>query len=205
MRLSKPLRYVSLSAVLLSQAACIGSTPPSRFYLLEPQAVAEASGAAEKITLALAPVRIPQYLDRAQLVSASGRNAYQLNELHRWAENLGDNMTRVMLQDLTHMLPAEVMLTTSQSAKKAQWRLAVTVLEFHVDPQGQAGLTAQWQVSRADEVVWSQQSAYKEAASNDDAQLQVEALNHCLSRLNRDMAEAVKALKAPVMHQNAGG
>ncbi|AEG01516.1 PqiC family protein [Methylomonas methanica] len=191
------MRYlirILLGLAVLAQTGCIGSSPTSRFYLLEPLAAAEAPGLsvmAGKPTLALAPVRIPHYLERAQLVSASGKNTYQLDELHRWAESLDDNMTRVILQDLSVMMPADVVSTNSQRARQAKLALAVTVLEFHIDPEGQARLTAQWQASRDDEVVLSRQSSYKVAADNDNAQLKVEALNQCLTQLNREMAAAL--------------
>ncbi len=191
------MRYlirILLGLAVLAQTGCIGSTPASRFYLLEPLAAAElpvSSMVAGKPTLALAPVRIPHYLERAQLVSASGKNTYQLDELHRWAESLDDNMTRVILQDLSVMMPADVVSTNSQRARQAKLALAVTVLEFHIDPEGQARLTAQWQASRGDEVVLSRQSSFKVAADNDNAQLKVEALNQCLTQLNREMAAAL--------------
>lgn len=188
------LMRILLGLAVLAQTGCIGSSPASRFYLLEPLAAAEVPGSsmvAGKPTLALAPVRIPHYLERAQLVSASGKNTYQLDELHRWAESLDDNMTRVILQDLSVMMPADVVSTNSQRARQAKLTLAVTVLEFHIDPEGQARLTAQWQASRGDEVVLSRQSSFKVAADNDNAQLKVAALNQCLTQLNREMAAAL--------------
>lgn len=196
------MRYLMrtcLGLALLAQVACVGSTPPSSFYLLEPIAATEvsvSSSVSGKPTLALAPVRIPHYLERAQIVSASGKNTYQLDELHRWAESLDDNITRVILQDLSILMPADVVLTSSQRARQANLALAVTVLEFHIDPEGQARLNVQWQASRGNEVVLSRQSSFKVAANNDDAQLKVEALNQCLTQLNREMAATLMTLNA---------
>lgn len=190
-------RTLSGLAVLL-QLGCVGSTPPSRFYLLEPMAAAEqprATSVEAKPTVALAPVRIPHYLERAQLVTAVGKNTYQLDELHRWAEALDDNITRVVLRDISMLMPADVVSTNSQLARQASLTLAVTILEFHIDPAGQARLTAQWQVGRGDDVVLSRQSSYSATADNADAQLKVAALNQCLSQLNREMAAALSALK----------
>lgn len=186
-----------LGTILLSQTACIGSSPAARFYLLEPIASADAPATAavlDKPTVALAPVRIPHYLERAQLVTASGKNTYQLDEWHRWAESLDDNITRVVLRDLSLLMPADVVSANSQRARQAKLALAVSILEFHIDPNGQARLSAQWQASRNDEVILSRQSSFTAAADNDDAQLKVEALNQCLSQLNREMAAALSAI-----------
>lgn len=174
-------------------AGCVGSTPPARFYLLEPLASNNSTTAvvADKPILALVPVKIPHYLERAQLVTASGKNTYQLDELNRWAESLDDNITRVMLQELSGLLPADVVLSTSQRAKQATLRLAVSMLEFHIDPQGQAKCVAQWQISKGEEVIVSKQSSYQVPASLNDAQIKVQALNQCLNQLNREMAAAL--------------
>jgi uncharacterized lipoprotein YmbA len=187
-----------LGAVLLTQVACVGSTPPAEFYLLEPLLAADqpvASAVAAKPTVALSPVRIPHYLERAQLVTAIGKNTYQLDEWHRWAESLDDNITRVVLRDLSLLMPADVVLSNSQHARQAKLALAITILEFHIDPAGRARLTAQWQASQGDQTVISRQSSFQVSADNTDAASKVQALNQCLNQLNREMAEALTAIK----------
>ncbi len=108
-------------------------------------------GAIKKPVIILSPVRIPHYVDRPQIVTATGKNAYQLSELNRWAEALDHNISRVLAQNLTILVPAEVVFSnTSTTAERANFRVSVNILEFHADPQGQAGLTAQWHITRGD-------------------------------------------------------
>lgn len=187
-----------LGAALLAQVACVGTTPPAQFYLLEPLVAADqpiAAAVAAKPTVALSPVRIPHYLERAQLVTAVGKNTYQLDELHRWAESLDDNITRVVLRDLSLLMPADVVLSNSQHARQAKLALAITILEFHIDPAGRARLTAQWQASQGDQTLISRQSSFQVSADNTDAASKVQALNQCLNQFNREMAEALTAIK----------
>lgn len=190
-----------LAALLLSLTACLGSTPPSHFYLLEPVDQAErsrpVSEATRNLIIALAPIRIPKYVNRPQIVTAIGKNAYKLNELNRWAEALDDNIARVLAQDLTVLVPAEVVtLNGSSRSKQAAFRVHVNILEFHVDPRGQAGLTAQWNVSRGEQQVVVRQVAYHVPASTTDYRVMVEALNQCLNRLSRDIASALRIAAA---------
>ncbi|MGR8930693.1 MAG: PqiC family protein [Gammaproteobacteria bacterium] len=197
MKLSKPVMRTLLIFSLLGQTACIGSTPPSEFYLLEPLTESQISAphpADEKPILALQSVRVPHYLDRPQIITASGDNTYQLDELNRWAESLDDNITRVMLQDLNALAPVTVVSANGPRNKQAQFRLAVTILEFHIDPQGQALLTAQWQIGQGDDVVLSRQSAYKIPTASDEMSSKVQALNQCLHQLSREIATAAAAL-----------
>lgn len=184
--------------MLLALVGCIGgSSPPSQFYLLEPINALQAGKAGEAVhrNIALAPVRIPQYLDRPQMVIAKGKNAYDVSEINRWAERLDDNIARVLAQNLSLLVPAErVSMNATGSNPPDTLRVAVTVLEFHVDPQGQAGLTAQWTVLRGGETVLARQASYREPASTSDYRAMAGALNDCLNRMSRDIAESLRPL-----------
>ena len=198
MQLHRPVSLWPLPVLLLSLSACIGGkSPPSQFYLLEPVKAVEGfgGGAETGLLIALAPVRIPQYVDRPQMVTATGKNAYHLSETNRWAERLDDNIARVLAQNLNLLVPAEVVLANASSrAQQAKFKVSVTILEFHVDPQGQAGMTAQWSVARGEETVLGRQASYHEPASATDYGLMAGALNECLGRLSRDLAADVRSL-----------
>lgn len=190
---------LALFAVLLpSLSGCIGgSSPPSQFYLLEPIKPLQAGEAGKSVHrhIGLAPVRIPQYLDRPQIVIAKGKNAYDISEINRWAERLDDSIARVLAQNLSLLVPAErVSMNATGSNPPDTLRVAVTVLEFHVDPQAQAGLTAQWTVLRGGETVLARQASYREPASTSDYRAMAGALNDCLNRMSRDIAEALRPL-----------
>ena len=199
MQLHRPVSLWLLPVLLLSLSACIGGkSPPSQFYLLEPVKAVEGfgGGAETGLLIALAPVRIPQYVDRPQMVTATGKNAYHLSETNRWAERLDDNIARVLAQNLNLLVPAEVVLANASSrAQQAKFKVSVTILEFHVGPQGQAGLTAQWSVARGEETVLGRQASYHEPASATDYGLMAGALNECLGRLSRDLAADVRSLR----------
>lgn len=188
-----------LSVLLLSLTACIGgTTPPSQFYMLEPISEIGNSGPAgttPKPVIILASVRIPRYVDRPQIVTATGKNAYRLSELNRWAESLDHNINRVLTQNLTLLVPAEVGFSNNSTmAGRANLRVSVNILEFHADPQGQAGLTAQWHIKRGDGLLVNRQMSYTAPASTSDYRIIVEALNECLNRLSRDLAAELQKL-----------
>ncbi|WP_020161501.1 PqiC family protein [Methylobacter marinus] len=193
---NRPVFLPLLPVLLLSLAAC--SSSPSQFFMLEPLSEAESIGpaiAAPKPAVILASVRIPYYVDRPQIVTAAGKNAYRLSELNRWAESLDHNIRRVLTQNLTLLVPAEVRSSdTSNRSERATFRVSVTILEFHADAQGQAGLTAQWRIARGDGVTMSRQVSYTEPASTSDYPIIVAALNECLNRLSRDLAAELRRL-----------
>jgi len=78
-----------LTAVILAGCA---SSQPSRFYQLNPMPnqttpVSHLS-ASHNIVLAIGPLRIPDYLDRPQIVTRSGKNELKLSEFGLWAGSL---------------------------------------------------------------------------------------------------------------------
>ncbi len=197
MSLIRPVLPLLLLALLLS--ACIGGKSPlSQFYLLEPIKGTEDAGLLNESArpfIALSPVRIPQYLDRPQMVTATGKNAYHLSETNRWAERLDDNIARVLVQNLGLLVPSDVVMSNSSPrAQQATFKVSVTVLEFYVDPQGVAVLTAQWSVARGEQTVSGRQADYREPASITDYGLMASAMNECLNRLSRDLALGLRRL-----------
>lgn len=193
MRINRFVFLPLLSILLLSLAACVGgSTSPSQFYMLEPISELGHKGPAgtiKKPVIVLSPVRIPYYVDRPQIVTATGKNVYQLSELNRWTEALDHNINRVLAQNLTFLVPAEVVFSNNPNAtERVTFRLSVNILEFHVDPQGQAGLKAEWRITRQDGTALNQQVSYQAPASTTDYSVMVRALNECLDRLSHDLA-----------------
>ena len=198
MNINQPIKHLLRSGWLLLLTGCLGgTTPPAQFYLLEPVNLPTNSPmvAVNKSLIALGPIRIPHYLDRPQMVTASAKNVYQVNELHRWAEPLDGNISRVLQQNLAVLIPAEVVLNNASNlAKQARYRLSVNILEFHVTPQSQASLTAHWQITEGETLHTSRQVAYQLPASTTDYRVMVEALNECLNRMSKDIADELSAL-----------
>ena len=173
-------------------AGCMpGNSPPTQFYLLEPDASHELLiPQASKQVIVLTPVRIAHYLDRPQIVTALERNRYQVSEFNRWAENLDDNIHRVLQQDLARLLPADV----SSQINSDALQVSVTILAFHVDAQGQARLTAQWQFSKNKQLLKMGQGEYREWTLAADYPARVAAMNVCLARMTRQLVSDIQAL-----------
>lgn len=185
------------SLMVASLGGCFGTTPNSKFYLLEPirdSGTVRGTVTDEKILIALTPVRIPDYIDRPQIISGAGHHSYQLSEFERWAEPLNNNIARVLQQNLGLLVPAEVILSASSNrAKQAALRVSVNILEFHLDAQHQALLTANWQINRGEKTLASTHRAYKVPARHQDTTAAVDALNQCLDHFSQDLARALQS------------
>src|SRR5512137_2064475 len=103
----RPLIALGLLAVIL--AGCAGS-PSSKFYQLNAlqnmTSITPDVSREQHQAIAIGPVRIPDYLDRPQIVTRAGKNELNLSEFHRWAGSLESDVTRVLVEDLSSFLPA---------------------------------------------------------------------------------------------------
>lgn len=185
---------------LLLLAGC-ARTPPVSYYQLSPLEAARAApaaGEAGKMVLGIGPVRLPEYLDRPQLVTRRTANRLQLADSHRWAEPLGENLPRVMGENLSALLGTErILLHPWPASKGADYQLLVEVLHFENESDGAARLVARWSVKGKDGgmVLPERRSSYLVPAASRDQEGLVAALNQALGSFCREIAQALTELR----------
>lgn len=123
--------------------ACGSTTPTSRFYVLSPTGQPPAGVVGRSVIVGVEPVRLPAAVDRSQMLTYVSTNQRQLAELDRWAEPLGENMTRVIGQNLEARLgPASVYSLPSRFAPPLDYVVSIEVLEFDAVFGGACSLRA---------------------------------------------------------------
>jgi hypothetical protein len=131
---------------LLTLAGC-ASSPPTRYFALEP-APPGASPAASQTDASAAPVKvdavhIPPALDRDSIVLGESDNQLQISSQDRWAGDLGEMIRRVLTQDLAERLPSGMVIAPESPAPPTARGLVVDILTFQ--PQGgEVVLDADW-------------------------------------------------------------
>lgn len=165
----------------LTLCAC-GSSPPTRFYVLEPVASATARAEAPAgAPVKVAAVHLPEELDRLEMVSGLGPNRIQVRGEDRWAAPLDDMSRRVLTQDLAQRLPPGMLLAAQSPAPRAARLLVVDLQEF-----GPAGDRVRLQGS------WSLQTPGGEPLLRRDVEL------------NRSVADADPRAQAAAMSRLLG-
>ena len=135
----------------LGVAGCSSTpSPPVRYYRLrveppEDKAATPTVGATKEVWQLLS-VRMPDYLDRDELWFATGSNALQASEGHRWIEPLRDAVPRILRQDLGVLRGAASVWSGSVPAGVVVARqIRVELLELAPDESRRAvRLRAQW-------------------------------------------------------------
>tara|TARA_B100000315_G_scaffold252448_1_gene289274 strand:+ start:4674 stop:5309 length:636 start_codon:yes stop_codon:yes gene_type:complete len=128
-------------------------TPTTRFYVLNPldSGVSILSNADQNDSLSVevASLRLPQYLERPQIVTRSSRNQLQLAEFHQWGGNLRKNMMRVLAKNLSQLLgTTHIAISPHRPPTPSDFLVELEVMQFERDSDGKVRLSAQWRLTR---------------------------------------------------------
>lgn len=187
-----------LSATVLVSCASSGA---SRFYQLQPL-VQGASGqqpaaAGQSIVVGVGPVSIPDYLDRPQIVTRTVGNELRLAESHRWAESLQDNVTRVITENLSHLLPADYVIALPWAgASRLKYQVTVKVVQFDGTAAGRVHLRADWSIldGTSGKVLLMRKSNIRVTAASPGYEPLVAAESQAIAEFSRQIATAFKTL-----------
>ena len=196
--------FVPLLAVCLATLLGCATTTPSRFYTLTPMKGSDASAGVipveEGAVLALGPVRLPEYLDRPQIATRSEGNEVRLHETERWAGSLQEDVSRVLVENLSALLAGKrvaVVRWTSMMQTMAPFRnrLAIEILRFEGPVGGTVVLKARYALLGADgkKVISAGESTVREPAGGSDYESLVAAMSRALAAFSKEIAAAVPA------------
>jgi uncharacterized lipoprotein YmbA len=189
----------------LALAGCLGgASAPTNFYMLSSlspsQGTTATASADADVRIGLATVVVPEYLNRNEIVVNLDDTVYRLAEFNQWAEPLGDNLTRVLAENLTHLLQTDTIsvFLSSDSSIQPDYRLEVDVVRLDGNLGNQVTLVAQWALLETEEedLILMRRSQYQEPAMDNTYKALVLAKSHTIDKLSRDMAVAIKKAMA---------
>jgi uncharacterized protein len=180
----------TLSAVLLE--GC-GSSPPARFYSLEPTAAVASTRLKLQAPIKVDAVHIPAVLDRNQIVTGEHDYRLSISPQARWGGDFGEMLRRVLTQDLQRRLPPGMVIGPDDIAPADARGVVVDILAFA--PQGAAvRLDADWVLlagSPARTVL--HRSLHWSEPFEGSVASQAAAMSRLLGRLADDVAQALEA------------
>ena len=112
-----PVSVALLIGLLMAMSGC-GGTKPANFYVLTPLADASAIAPApgmNDLTVGIGPLRMPDYLQRPQMVTSGGGSEVTVDEFHRWAGSVYEDFLRVLTMNLSALLPSSLVVAFLQS------------------------------------------------------------------------------------------
>ncbi len=197
-------RALFILALFLAILTGCASSPSSKFYQLNPMqdktsATRDASPD-QNLTIAIGPVRVPDYLDRPQIVTRSGRNELKLSEFDRWAGSLESDVNRVLVEDISSILPADRFFVVRwtpylESQVHASYRVEVLLERFEGTLGDSVLLKAQWAVFAKDKrLLLKKEAEIREEMNGSSYESLVAAMSSALERLSRDISGRIVAV-----------
>ncbi|MBW2466543.1 MAG: membrane integrity-associated transporter subunit PqiC [Deltaproteobacteria bacterium] len=187
---------------LLSGCAAITPTDASRFYVLSPMAESDLEkivlpGKTGKISIGIAPITLPKYLKKSQIVTRTGNNELQLAEFDRWAGKIEEDIGRVVAENLSYLLATDKIVShPAISSVETDYKIELDLSRFDGRLGESVELVARWVIldKQGNTVKNITSTRIKKPVQGFGYADMVEAQSRALAALSRDLAEAITEL-----------
>ncbi|HVA78407.1 MAG TPA: PqiC family protein [Candidatus Binataceae bacterium] len=190
-------------AVAGASGCSIGLQPrpdESKFFVLAPVGAAASTPppATSPIVVGVGPIKLPDYLERQEIVTRVAPNRMVLSGTDRWAEGLDGNFTQVLAQDLGAALGTQrIVFFPWYQSTAVDYQVRVDVYRFEGDNAGTVTLTAHWQIlDGAGKMLYVADSTFTATAASPAATAVVAAMSTALGDLTRAIASEIESLNA---------
>ena len=192
------LKYTFLSFLTFLILGCAKSSKPVEYYMLDASVGIDNNQTLkgdEGPMIGLGPIRLPEYLDRFQMVVAVSENKYKLIDGHRWAEKLDQNISLALFKTLPGQLGTDKMIRYPWPQRPGvDFQVKIDILELNIDQNGKSQLIAQWSIKSKDKTILNKRSTFTAQASTTDIDKMVQAQSECLTQLGQEIVVNLKPL-----------
>ncbi len=191
-------RLAILGSILLL-GAC-GTSPPSAFYTLDEADFEYTRDAEASAILGIGPIRVPEYLERPQMVTRGDRSELVIDDFNRWAEPIVNAQHRIIASNVDALLDDVIVVAYPYSAvADYNAKLVGRIDRFDMNAAGTTRLDVFWAVASEDNTLLIQprRSLYTvSGGSPADPNSVAEAMSNCLTQFSRDIADAFEAARS---------
>lgn len=182
--------------ILVFLCSC-GTSKPTNFYALTSTLKSDVDVvySIKEKTVVVDPILIPNYLQRAQIVSKDADGIeVKIDEFNRWIEPLSDSTQRVVTENLSYYLPNSFVRNTISNRMPYDYRVSVEINKIDVQLGDKMVLSATWIVADKQKPLIKERSVYEakiDKTYEDMAKKQSEMLNE----LSKEISQRMKKLK----------
>ena len=186
---------LTISALVTGCASLLGESPPITYYALT--STSSGSGASpldDSRIIAVQTVRLPEYLNQKGIVTRTEANELNVAANSQWAGTLDDNITKVIVADLSKLLGTTRIVAYPVSAALPLDRVVqVDISRFEAESGGNVQLSAQWIIfgDGGRSYVQIDGGSYSSLASDVDYRSIAAAMSRALGDLSRDIATSL--------------
>ena len=196
---------LAIAASLLLNG-CAVSTPAS-FYMLHAIQNTDSSVGSTRaesgLSVGVGPITIPDYLQRPQMVTRPTASALEFSEYHQWGEALEKNLSRVLVENLSILLPSERVFDYPwQAGLPIEFQVVVDVLHLEKMPDNSVLLDARWQVrgGGGEKTLVTNRSKWTIPLPSPGFESIASAESRAVEALSREIARELKSLPRSGTH-----
>ena len=193
----RPLTAAIMCLALAGCGSLFGPSAPVSYYSLTPAATGDAAlPSMGRGIIAVQTVRLPDYLNQNGIVTRSDANALNIARDSQWAGSLSDNITNVVVTNLSRLLATTRVVAYPVSAALPVDRVVqVDISQFEAIPGGRVVLNGQWTIfaDGGRTFLTTDSGAYATSASGTGYAEIAEAMSQVLGSFSHDIAVALVA------------
>lgn len=139
------VRHGVVAVFVLAVAACGHQAEPKLYVMSAEAESAPAGPETPQPVVAIMRVRLPEYLNRPELVARSGTNMLVVDEDNRWGEPLSESVPRVLAETLSrHLEQGRVVVAPEARGARTRYEYLVALDAYEPDGAGQAVMRGRW-------------------------------------------------------------
>ena len=191
---------VLLPLLPLLLSGCFGAPKTNYYVLTAMDSVAlPAAESVRKQVIAINLMEIPRYLSRTQMVTRGGDHDLRLAKYHLWGGSLRENLSRVLLENLSLLLATDrILLSTSVGHERPTLRVVTFLSQFEPDAEGRTILKVRWRIVHGQSgktLVAKHSRLVGDVIAQGDYKAMVASMNRLLMQLSQEMAQAFLTIK----------
>jgi uncharacterized lipoprotein YmbA len=193
---------------MLAFSGCLGGggsqTPATRFFVLnslygtENKAQTPPIAVLKDAAIGVGPIRLSQALDRPQIILRTGHNEIRVADLNRWAAPLNENITNVLVDNLSVLLSTgQILKFPWKTSIPIDYQVVIDITRFDGMPEGNVDLRARWGIlsDSGRKVLAKGKSVLTEPVGGNTISDMVSAQSRLVAELSHDIAQEIKRLE----------
>jgi len=170
-----------------------GTSPKTNFYLLNSVHDIE-NEVTENISIGVWQVKLPDMIDRPEIVTRTGAYTIDLADFHRWAGGLGSNINLLIANELSYNLKTTyVDISPWSSYRKLDYQVKVHIRNFDGELGGESTLEGAYIIlnGKGDKKILEVTFTFKEKVKGTEYKHLAEAMSQLVIDLSDEISKSI--------------
>ncbi|CEG56276.1 PqiC family protein [Legionella fallonii] len=179
--------------VVFNLVACGRSKNPD-YYILNPIPLSKTStNIYHNLRIGIDKISVPAYIEKPQLIINYTPHRMQLEEDEQWIEGLDKNIARVIVTNLSTLLPGAIVNTSPwEIIFKPNYHLEINISQFTIDVSGNSVLRADYTIYQDEHLIGKHNFYTVQKIPVVNTENLVISMNSNLNHLTQDIARYFK-------------